>query len=120
MLAVITALASLPARSSVTVITDSEYVKRGITEWIHTWEKSGWKTSEGKPVKNLDLWLLMKNVVKAHHVEFKWTPGHSGVWGNESADFIAKLMAKNLKKQAELAIARAKLYQDVKKYVASR
>lgn len=87
--AVIEALSSLKRTCDVTVHTDSEYVRKGITEWIHGWERRGWKTADGKPVKNAELWRRLDALRKLHHVHWRWVKGHAGDVGNERADELA-------------------------------
>ncbi|MEY2890447.1 MAG: hypothetical protein RJA98_355 [Pseudomonadota bacterium] len=87
--AVIEALASLKRSCKVLVYTDSEYVRKGITEWIHGWKLRGWKTADKKPVKNADLWERLDALRKLHEVEWRWVKGHSGDPGNERADALA-------------------------------
>ena len=87
--AVIEALASLKRTCDVTVHTDSEYVRKGITEWIHGWKQRGWKTADKKPVKNADLWQRLDALRNLHQVEWRWVKGHSGDAGNERADALA-------------------------------
>ena len=87
--AVIEALACLKRTCDVVVYTDSEYVRKGITEWIHGWKQRGWKTADKKPVKNSDLWQQLDAQGRLHHVEWRWVKGHSGDPGNERADQLA-------------------------------
>ena len=87
--AVIEALASLKRSCEVTIHTDSEYVRKGITEWIHGWKQRGWKTADKKPVKNADLWLRLDSLRALHEVHWRWVKGHSGDVGNERADALA-------------------------------
>ena len=87
--AVIEALNSLKHRCTVVVYTDSEYVKNGITTWIHGWKKRGWTTADKKPVKNVELWQRLDELNAAHHVEWRWVKGHAGDPGNERADALA-------------------------------
>jgi len=87
--AVIEALGSLKRTCDVTVHTDSEYVRKGITEWIHGWQQRGWKTADRKPVKNAELWQRLDALRHLHHVEWRWVKGHSGDPGNERADALA-------------------------------
>lgn len=87
--AVIEALALLKRRTPVAIYTDSEYVKNGITSWIHGWKKRGWRTSDNKPVKNIELWQRLDTLVAAHPVEWHWVRGHTGDPGNERADALA-------------------------------
>lgn len=87
--AAIEALSVLDGRSKVELHTDSEYLRKGITEWIGAWKKRGWKTAGKKPVKNMDLWLALDEVSNSHEVNWKWVKGHSGDPGNERADQLA-------------------------------
>ena len=87
--AVIEGLASLKRRCKVAVYTDSEYVRNGITTWIHGWKKRGWRTADNKPVKNIDLWQKLESQVAAHEVVWHWVKGHAGDPGNERADGLA-------------------------------
>ncbi len=87
--AVIEALASLKRASQVVVYTDSEYVKNGITTWIHGWKARGWKTADRKPVKNVELWQRLDTLNAAHQVQWRWVRGHAGDPGNERADRLA-------------------------------
>lgn len=87
--AVIEALGSLKRPSQVVVHTDSQYVQLGITEWMRNWIRRGWRTAEGKPVKNADLWQQLNEQAAAHEIEWRWVKGHAGVEGNERADELA-------------------------------
>jgi len=87
--AVIRALESLEARSRVRLYTDSQYVQKGITEWIHDWKRRGWRTAGRKPVKNQDLWMRLDEVARGHAVEWHWVRGHAGHPENERADALA-------------------------------
>ena len=87
--AVIEALALLKRRSSVAVYTDSNYVKDGITTWIHGWKKRGWRTAGNQPVKNIDLWQKLDALVAQHQLQWHWVRGHTGDPGNERADQLA-------------------------------
>ncbi len=87
--AVIEALAALKRHSQVVIYTDSEYVKNGITTWIHGWKKRGWKTADNKPVKNIELWQRLEVLSAGHAVQWRWVKGHSGDPGNERADRLA-------------------------------
>ena len=89
MMAVIEALGALKKRCKVTVYTDSVYVQRGITEWIHGWKSRGWKTADKKPVKNEDLWKRLDVAAQKHRVDWRWVKGHAGHEGNERADALA-------------------------------
>ena len=87
--AVIEALGALKRTSPVVIHTDSQYVRQGITEWIHNWKKRGWKTSDDKPVKNIDLWQKLDALAASHKVQWRWVRGHAGDPGNERADELA-------------------------------
>jgi ribonuclease HI len=73
----------------VVLHTDSQYVQKGISEWIHGWKKRGWKTAAREPVKNADLWQALDAAQARHQVEWRWVRGHSGHVGNERADQLA-------------------------------
>ena len=87
--AVIRALEALKRPSEVRIFTDSEYVRRGITEWVRNWKARGWKTADRKPVKNQDLWERLDALAAGHKIEWRWVKGHSGVPGNERVDRLA-------------------------------
>lgn len=87
--AVIEALGVLTRPCEVTLYTDSQYVQKGISEWIHGWKARGWKTAAKEPVKNEDLWKLLDTAQGQHKVEWKWVRGHNGHPGNERADALA-------------------------------
>ena len=87
--AVIEALKSLTRPCAIILTTDSNYVKNGITQWIHNWKKKGWKTANKKPVKNKECWLKLDVEVQRHQIEWKWVKGHSGHPENERADELA-------------------------------
>jgi ribonuclease HI len=87
--AVIRALEALKKPSEVRVFTDSEYVRKGITEWVKGWKTRGWKTSDRKPVKNQDLWERLDELAAGHQIQWQWVKGHSGVPGNERVDRLA-------------------------------
>ncbi len=87
--AVIKALEELTRPTSVRVTTDSQYVKKGITEWIHNWKRNGWRTAAKQPVKNSDLWRELDELVSRHDVAWDWVKGHSGHPENELADALA-------------------------------
>ncbi|MBV2091272.1 MAG: ribonuclease HI [Candidatus Thiodiazotropha sp. (ex Ctena orbiculata)] len=89
LLAVIKGLQQLKRSSRVAVTTDSQYVKNGITQWIHNWKKNGWKTAARKAVKNADLWQTLDSEVNKHQVDWHWVKGHAGHPGNELADLLA-------------------------------
>jgi ribonuclease HI len=87
--AVIEALCALTRPSRVVVHTDSQYVQKGITEWLRGWKARGWKTASREPVKNVDLWKRLDECAAAHQVEWRWVKGHAGHAGNERADALA-------------------------------
>ena len=87
--AVIESLNLLKFKSKVVVITDSAYVKNGITTWIHNWKSKGWKTASKKPVKNKELWMKLDTLSSKHDILWKWVKGHSGNPDNDRADFLA-------------------------------
>ncbi len=90
LLAAINALESLGRATAITVVTDSAYVKNGVTSWIHGWKRNGWKTADRKPVKNADLWQRLDEAQKRHTVTWKWVKGHAGHPENERADELAR------------------------------
>ncbi|GAC32716.1 ribonuclease HI [Paraglaciecola polaris] len=90
LLATIEALASLTETCKVDLTTDSQYVKNGINQWIKNWRKNGWRTSDKKPVKNVDLWKRLDEQVNQHQVEWHWVKGHSGHPMNERCDVLAR------------------------------
>lgn len=94
--AAIEGLRALTRSSRVVLTTDSEYLRRGITEWIHSWKQRGWKTANKQPVKNVDLWQLLEQEVKRHEVSWHWVKGHSGHPENELADRLANLGIEEL------------------------
>jgi len=89
MMAVIAALEALKRASDVVVYTDSQYVQKGISEWIHGWKARGWVTAAKAPVKNADLWKRLDAAAQAHTVDWRWVKGHAGHPGNERADALA-------------------------------
>ena len=90
LLAAIHALEGLSRPSVITVVTDSAYVKNGVTGWIHGWKRNGWKTADKKPVKNADLWQRLDAAQVRHQVEWQWIKGHAGHEENERADALAR------------------------------
>jgi len=90
LMAAISALEALERPSALTVITDSNYVKGGVTGWIHGWKRNGWKTSAKKPVKNVDLWQRLDQAQARHDVTWEWVKGHAGHPENERADALAR------------------------------
>jgi ribonuclease HI len=87
--AAIEALRALKRPTQVRLFTDSKYVMQGIETWIHGWKKNGWRTSDKKPVKNMDLWQALDALNAAHTVQWRWVKGHSGDPGNERADALS-------------------------------
>jgi len=87
--AVIRALEAAQAGAKVVVYTDSQYVQKGITQWIHDWKRRGWRTAEKKPVKNQDLWMRLDALAHERLIEWHWVRGHAGHDGNERADALA-------------------------------
>jgi ribonuclease HI len=87
--AAIEALKALKQPCEVEITTDSQYVKNGINQWIANWKKRGWKTSDKKPVKNIDLWQQLDALASQHNVKWHWVKGHSGHLENERADALA-------------------------------
>ena len=94
--ATIEALEQLKKPMDVILTTDSQYVKDGITNWIHGWKQKGWITSQRKPVKNVDLWKRLDQAVAVHSVEWKWVKGHSGHAENEMVDQVANIAIDDL------------------------
>ncbi len=90
LLAAITALETLDRSTAITIVTDSAYVKDGITKWIHGWKARGWKTAAKKPVKNEDLWRRLDAATARHDVTWEWVKGHAGHPENEKADELAR------------------------------
>jgi ribonuclease HI len=90
LLAAINALESLSRPSTITVVTDSAYVKNGVTGWIHGWKRNGWKTAAKKPVKNAELWQRLDAAQARHEVTWEWVKGHAGHPENERADELAR------------------------------
>jgi len=87
--AVIRALEALKRRCEVEVYTDSQYVQKGISEWLPQWKRRGWRTADRKPVKNADLWRELDALAQQHHVQWHWVKGHAGHVENERADALA-------------------------------
>jgi ribonuclease HI len=87
--AAIRGLEALKRPVSATVHTDSQYVLKGISEWIHAWKRNGWKTSDKKPVKNVDLWQALDSLAARHALKWVWVKGHAGHPENERADGLA-------------------------------
>lgn len=90
LMAAISALEGLKRSAHVDLYTDSNYVKQGISEWIHGWKRNGWRTADKKPVKNLDLWQRLDEARKRHEIQWHWVKGHAGHPENERADELAR------------------------------
>ena len=90
LMAAISALEALKKPSHVDLHTDSEYVKNGITKWIHGWKRNGWRTADKKPVKNVELWQRLELALEHHEVKWHWVKGHAGHPENERADQLAR------------------------------
>jgi ribonuclease HI len=97
LMAAIQGLKALKRPCQVELYTDSQYVRKGITEWIQNWKKKGWKTSANKPVKNADLWQALDDIVTKHEVNWHWVKGHNGDPGNEMADSLANKGADSVR-----------------------
>lgn len=89
LMAVISGLEALRRPCDVRVITDSQYVMKGVTEWMDAWKRRGWRTADRKPVRNVDLWQRLDDALARHRVEWHWVRGHAGHDGNERADVLA-------------------------------
>lgn len=89
LMAAIQALNALKKASDVDLYTDSQYVRKGITEWMNNWKRRNWRTAAGKPVKNRDLWEALDSALAPHQVDWHWVKGHAGDPGNERADALA-------------------------------
>jgi ribonuclease HI len=100
LMAVIRALEALESGSRVRLHTDSQYVQLGISSWIKSWKKNGWRTAAKKPVKNDDLWRRLDEVAQQHDIEWLWVRGHDGNVGNERADALANLGVAEFAKSA--------------------
>ncbi|MBC7190949.1 ribonuclease HI [Marinobacter sp.] len=94
--AAIEGLKALRRACNVELYTDSQYVRKGITEWLDGWKRNGWKTAARKPVKNADLWLELDEQVARHSINWHWVKGHAGTPGNELADELANLGVEEL------------------------
>jgi ribonuclease HI len=97
LMAAISALEALKKPCEITLHIDSQYVRQGITQWIHGWKKNGWKTADKKPVKNAELWLRLDAAAARHSIEWLWVKGHAGDAMNERADELAREGVKSLK-----------------------
>lgn len=99
MMAAIEALKALTQPCRVALTTDSQYLRRGITEWLKNWKRNGWKTAARQPVKNADLWQALDEQVGRHEIEWRWVKGHSGHAENERADQLANRGVEEFGKQ---------------------
>ena len=90
LLAAINALEVLDRATAITIVTDSAYVKNGVTGWINGWKRNGWKTANRKPVKNVELWQRLDDAQASHQVTWEWVKGHAGHPENERADELAR------------------------------
>jgi ribonuclease HI len=95
--AAVEALKALKRPCTVEMHVDSQYVKDGITKWIHGWKKNGWKTADKKPVKNVELWQALDDAIKRHTISWHWVKGHDGHPDNERADELARAGMKPFK-----------------------
>ena len=98
LLAVIRGLEALKRSCRIVVYTDSQYVQKGISEWIHGWKTRGWKTASKEPVKNADLWQQLDALRNNHQVEWRWVKGHAGHEFNERADQLANAGVDSLRR----------------------
>ena len=96
LIAAIKALEYLNENHKITLYTDSNYVKDGITKWIFNWKKNNWKTSAKKPVKNSDLWIQLDEIQNKREVKWNWVKGQAGNLGNERADELARMGIKEI------------------------
>jgi len=97
MMAAIMAIEAVKRPCEIHLHTDSEYLRQGITTWIHSWKARGWKTADKKPVKNVDLWQRLEQAIGTHDVHWHWVKGHSGHVENERADELARLAIRQMK-----------------------
>lgn len=93
LMAAIVALQALTTECEVTLCTDSQYVRQGITLWIHNWKKRGWRTASKQPVRNMDLWQQLDRAINGHTIHWKWVKGHAGHPENERCDELARTAA---------------------------
>jgi len=100
LMAAIEGLKALKRPAQVRVWTDSVYVRDGITKWVHGWKRSGWKTADKKPVKNVDLWQALLAAAEPHEIEWRWIKGHAGHPENERADALARGAIASVKSAA--------------------
>jgi ribonuclease HI len=97
MMAAIMAIEAVKRPCEIHLHTDSEYLRQGITTWIHSWKARGWKTADKKPVKNVDLWQRLELAIETHDVHWHWVKGHSGHIENERADELARLAIRQMR-----------------------
>lgn len=97
----IQALEALKRPSVVELHTDSAYLRNGITAWIHSWKRKGWRTADNKPVKNVELWQRLDAALGDHQITWHWVKGHAGNVGNERADELARLAISELRQKAK-------------------
>jgi len=97
LMAAIMAIEAVKRPCEIHLHTDSEYLRQGITTWIHSWKVRGWKTADKKPVKNVDLWQRLEQAIETHDVHWHWVKGHSGHVENERADELARLAIRQMK-----------------------
>ena len=100
LMAAISALEALKKPAIVDLTTDSQYVRQGITSWIHNWKRNGWRTADKKPVKNAELWQRLDDALKPHQVRWHWVRGHAGHDLNERADELARSAIAELRAKA--------------------
>ena len=101
MLAAIVALESLKEACQVTLTSDSQYLRQGISQWIHQWKRNGWKTKAKQPVKNKDLWIRLDHMQSQHEIKWIWVKGHAGHPENERCDDLARQAAENHPQDAD-------------------
>ena len=97
LMAAIMAIEAVKRPCEIHLHTDSEYLRQGITTWIHSWKARGWKTADKKPVKNVDLWQRLEAAIESHDVKWHWVKGHSGHIENERADELARLAIRQMR-----------------------
>lgn len=103
MMAAIAALEALERPTVITIVTDSTYLRDGITKWIHGWKRNGWKTAARKPVRNADLWQRLEAAEARHQVRWEWIKGHAGHEENERADALARAEVKRIREGEDRA-----------------
>ena len=97
LMAAIMAIEAVKRPCEIHLHTDSEYLRQGITTWIHSWKARNWRTADKKPVKNVDLWQRLERAIETHDVHWHWVKGHSGHVENERADELARLAIRQMK-----------------------